>query len=80
VLDKIASIPIYTFNFKNNNKKHIGVIAQELEAVFDDPKLFINTVSTENFSDEKSLNETKLIYIIWKGLQELYTLYRENKA
>jgi hypothetical protein len=69
-LHKINNVKVRSYNFKKNPDKHIGFIAQELEAVF--PKL-VNTRSDKSrgLDDLKSVKLTILIPILVKCIQEL---------
>ena len=65
-LDIINSIKIKDYNFKDGNtEKQIGIIAQDLEKI-DEEKLFID--DSDKFL---KIKENKLIYLLWKAVQEL---------
>ena len=74
-LEKICSIPVKTFNYKNEpagEQKTLGVIAQDVEAVA--PEL----VSNEGFGEIpddgiplKSIYQTDLTFALMKAIQEL---------
>ena len=81
-LDKINKINVKTFDYIDEGQKeyeesknHIGFIAQEVEEVF--PELKETLVTTKDDSknsgikDRKFLKETKLIFVLWKAVQEL---------
>ena len=81
-LDKINKIKVKTFDYIDEGQKeyeesknHIGFIAQEVEEVF--PELKETLVTTKDDSknsgikDRKFLKETKLIFVLWKAVQEL---------
>lgn len=69
-LDFINSTQLYTFNYKSTpNDRNIGIIAQDVESTtFDEFNLVLNI--TSNGKSYKAVKETKLTYILWKGLQE----------
>lgn len=71
-LDIINNVHVYTFNYKNNpNDKTIGVIAQEfLDKKLDGVSLVANEAATGENGDYMTIKETKLIYLLLKGMQE----------
>ena len=70
-LSIVNSLPIYNFNYKNSNKPSIGVIAQEAEKFnIDDFSLVENIEATGENNDYMSIKESKLIYVLWKAIQE----------
>jgi hypothetical protein len=73
-LDKICSIPVKTFKYKDqtDNELNLGVIAQDVEAVA--PEL----VDVSGFGDTpedgvplKAIYQTDLVYALMKSIQEL---------
>lgn len=67
----VNSLPIYNFNYKNSEKPSIGVIAQEAaEFNIDNFSLVENIEATGENGDYMSIKESKLIYILWKAIQE----------
>ena len=67
----IEQVPVVSFNYKNSNQKHIGIIAQDLKkALSDNVDSFIKTVPDPSLGEKLTLAETKLVYILWKALQE----------
>lgn len=67
----VNSLPIYNFNYKNSDKPSIGVIAQEaLKHNIDDFSLVENEEATGENNDYMSIKESKLIYVLWKAIQE----------
>ena len=70
-LELIKKVRLYSFNYKDSNQPSIGIIAQDVQDIningFD---LVDNKTATgENF-DYMSIHESKLIYILWKAIQE----------
>jgi hypothetical protein len=61
-LDKVLQLNGYTFNWKETNKKSIGVIAQELEEIF--PQL-VSGLS------QKSVNYNGIIAVLIESIKEL---------
>lgn len=78
ILDAICKVPIQTFTYRGSDIKQIGVMAQDLVEFFDDHDLVVTSENHPELSDKLSLKETKLIYLLWKGLQELYALIKTN--
>ena len=82
-LNVVNNVPVLSYTYKGSTKKQVGIIAQDLEVVLDDLQdSFITIQDTAELKNKRSLNETKLIYILWKALQE-ETLARkelENKV
>jgi len=83
-LDKLCSIPVKTFRFKDQDGdwKNLGVIAQEVEAVAPE---FVDTDGWEAELPEdgiplKSIYETDLKYAMLKAIQELKAQNDELKA
>lgn len=70
-LDIINQVPIKTFNYNSSDQLSIGLIAQELENVVENSDLFIDQKTVDQIDDCRILKETKLIYILWKAVQEL---------
>jgi len=74
-LDKICSIPVKTFNYKDqgeDTEKTIGIIAQEVEAVI--PELINNDGFGETPADGiplKTIYQTDLQYVLMRCIQEL---------
>lgn len=71
-LDIIKDLPIYTFNYKNSDSPSIGLIAQEAKEVkFDnDFNLVDNLYASGENEDYMTLKESKLVYVLWKAVQE----------
>ena len=69
-LDIVKKLQVYTFNYKNNPSVVPGLIAQDLL----EADLPLELVNNKNASGEKddymSIRESKLIYILWKAIQE----------
>jgi len=82
-LDKICSIPVVTFKYKNveNAEDNLGVIAQDVEAVA--PELVNNDGFGETPEDGiplKSIYQTDLQYALMKCIQEQQTIINDLKA
>lgn len=71
-LNIVKSLPIYSFNYKETGSPAIGLIAQDAAKIsFGSDFSLINneTASGEN-GDYMTIKESKLIYILWKAIQE----------
>lgn len=80
-LSIVNSLPVYNFNYKNSEKPSIGVIAQEAaEFNIDDFSLVENIEATGENNDYMSIKESKLIYILWKAIQEQQQEIEELKS
>ena len=78
-LDYINSIPVYSFDYIQNNKPSIGIMAQD---VLSQPIADFNLVENKDASgdgDFMSIRESKLVYILWKAVQELSAEVKELK-
>lgn len=77
--DIVNNTPIVDYNYKKANGLNVGIISQDLIAnipsVYEE--CFIQTVQESQLKDCKRLKETKLVYILWKALQETNERLRE---
>lgn len=70
-LDIIKKLPIYNFNYNNDNSAAIGLIAQEAaEVQAGDFELVSNKEASGKGDDLMRIKESKLVYIAWKAIQE----------
>jgi hypothetical protein len=61
----VEQVPVVSFNYKNSDQKHIGIIAQDLKkALSDNVDSFIKTVPDPSLGEKLTLAETKLVYIL----------------
>lgn len=71
-LNIVKNLPVYTFNYKETGSPSIGLIAQDAAKIsFGSDFSLVNneTASGEN-GDYMTIKESKLIYILWKAIQE----------
>ena len=72
-IELVKKLPIYTFNYLSDNSASIGMIAQEA-AMFDNAipnfSLVNNEQATGKNGDYMTIKESKLVYILWKAVQE----------
>ena len=70
-LDVVKATPVLNYYYKNSDKQQVGIIAQDLEnALSANIDVFVNKQDTVELKNQRSLSETKLVYILWKALQE----------
>ena len=70
-LDIINAVQVYTFNYKNSDHTTIGLIAQEMLPYNLGGATFVsNPDATGEDDDYMSITESKLIYLLLKGIQE----------
>lgn len=70
-LDIINAVQVYTFNYKNSDKTTIGLIAQEMLPYNLGGATFVsNPEATGEDGDYMSITESKLVYLLLKGIQE----------
>lgn len=70
-LPVVCDVPVINYRYKNSSKQQVGIIAQDLEKVMNkNIDCFVSIEETADIKDQRSLNETKLVYILWKALQE----------
>lgn len=83
-LDKLNQVRIVNYNLKTDpNQKQIGVIAQELEAIF--PSMVENIKDRDEDGNEldettKSVKYSVFVPILIKAIQELNAKFEEYKA
>ena len=80
-LDVVNNTPVVNFNYLESDILHIGIISQDLEKnlLNEHKECFIQTIQEELIPDCKRLKETKLVYILWKAVQELSKEVQELK-
>ena len=72
-LNTIMNTPVYTFNYLNSNEPSCGVMAQDLPE-YD----FFDFVDRSN-PDLLKVHESKLVYLLWKAIQEQQLQIRQLK-
>lgn len=73
VLNTILNTPVYTFNYINNNEPSCGIMAQDLPE-FDS----FDFIDRSN-PDLLKVHESKLVYLLWKAIQEQQLEIRKLK-
>jgi hypothetical protein len=80
-LQIVNSLPTYTFNYKGKEEKTLGLIAQEAaEFNLDGFNMVDNFEATGQDGDYMQMKESKLVYVLWKAVQELSSEVEELKA
>lgn len=71
-LNLISSVPIYSYKYKNDitNTSTIGIMAQDLLPYQEQLQLVSNEKATGENNDYMSIKDNKLIFILWKAIQE----------
>jgi len=70
-LDLIKKIQLYSFKYKESNMPSIGIIAQDVQDInINGFKLVDNENATGDNLDYMTIHESKLVYILWKAIQE----------
>lgn len=72
-LSVVKSLPIYTFNYVDKPEELVvGLIAQEAaEHPLDDFNMVDNINASGQGYDLMQMKESKLVYVLWKAVQEL---------
>jgi len=71
VLPLVINTQLYSFKYKDLDTPSIGIIAQDVQDVdFDGFSLVDNKEATGQDMDYMSIHESKLIYVLWKAVQE----------
>lgn len=71
-LNLISSVLVYSYKYKNDitNTSTIGVMAQDLLPYQEQLQLVSNEKATGENNDYMSIKDNKLIFILWKAIQE----------
>ena len=69
--DIVCNTPVYNFIYNTSNEPSIGILAQDVLSLdLGEFSLVDNETATGIGRDMMHIKETKLIYILWKALQE----------
>lgn len=70
-IELIKKVPLYSFKYKESNQPSIGIIAQDVQDInINGFELVDNKEASGANFDYMSIHESKLIYILWKAIQE----------
>ena len=72
-LDIVMNTPVYTFNYIKDNAESCGIMAQDL------PKDYSFDFIDRSNPDLLKVHESKLVYLLWKALQEQQLEIRQLK-
>lgn len=72
-LDIVMNTPVYTFNYIKDNAESCGVMAQDL------PEDYSFDFIDRSNPDLLKIHESKLVYLLWKALQEQQLEIRQLK-
>lgn len=80
-LDIINNINVKSFTYKDTDTKSIGIIAQEIQNLDIAGFKFVdNEEASGHDMDYMSIHEGKLVYLLWKAIQEQQKEIKELKA
>jgi hypothetical protein len=70
-LDIVSKVPVCSFEYKDNKMPSIGIIAQDLQDIdIENFSFVVNKEATGENEDYMGIAESKLVYILWKAIQE----------
>lgn len=70
-LEVVNNVPVMNYNYKNSIIPQVGIMAQDLEDTnISNIDCFVTIEDSFELKNKRSLYETKLVYILWKALQE----------
>lgn len=71
-LNVVNQTPILSFKYKGGRDTFVGLMAQDLRNSLPEEfkNIFVKTHETEEYKDQLCIAETKLVYVLWKALQE----------
>lgn len=77
-LDIINRVQVYTFNYRHHDKRTVGLLAQDLlDYKLNGVCLVDNIDATGVDNDYMTINESKLVYVLWKAIQEQQVLINQ---
>lgn len=77
-LDIINRVQVYTFNYRHHDKRTVGILAQDLlDYNLNGVCLVDNVDATGLDNDYMTINESKLVYVLWKAIQEQQALINQ---
>ena len=80
-LDVVQSLPVYSFKYNTNPTPVIGLIAQEAAYHnLDGFNMVDNLLATGENNDFMQMKESKLVYVLWKAVQELSDQVNDLKS
>lgn len=80
-LSVVQNLPVYSFKYNTNPTPVIGLIAQEAAYYnLDGFNMVDNLLATGENSDFMQMKESKLVYVLWKAVQELSDQVNDLKS
>lgn len=80
-LDIVKNVPVYNFVYKlNPSESTIGIMAQDVLQNQDKLNLVSNSNASGENDDYMSLKENRLIYVLWKAIQEQQEEIKQLKS
>lgn len=80
-LDIVKNVPVYSFEYKTNPfESTIGIMAQDILQNQDKLDLVSNSNASGENDDYMSLKENRLIYVLWKAIQEQQEEIKQLKS
>lgn len=80
-LSVVQSLPVYSFKYNTNPTPVIGLIAQEAAYHnLDGFNMVDNLLATGENNDFMHMKESKLVYVLWKAVQELSDQVNDLKS
>ena len=80
-LSVVQSLPVYSFKYNTNPTPVIGLIAQEAAYHnLDGFNMVDNLLATGEDNDFMQMKESKLVYVLWKAVQELSDQVNDLKS
>ena len=80
-LGVVQSLPVYSFKYNTNPTPVIGLIAQEAAYYnLDGFNMVDNLLATGEDNDFMQMKESKLVYVLWKAVQELSDQVNDLKS
>lgn len=80
-LTELLQIKVVEFNkkegFGNTKKRHIGVIAQQIETILPNT---VETIKNSTIDDFKAINQSDLLYVAINAIKELNVIVEEQKV
>lgn len=79
----VKAVPIYTYNYLSDNEAAVGMMAQDLQILDNAVPNFSfvsNQQATGENGDYMTIKESRLIYVLWKAVQEQAKEIEELKA
>ena len=74
LLEKISSMPVEAWNYKNSDERHIGPVAEDFVSAFD-----VGTIRDDGIRDNKYLSAEDIAGVALAGVKELINENQELK-